>query len=205
MKFLPLLWSSLWRKKVRTIFTLLSIFVAFLLFGLLMTIRGAFSFGVDIAGIDRLVLIHKVSLIMPLPVSYLARLNTTEGVTMATHNTWFGGVYQDPSNFFAQMVVEPEPFMKIYPEFKIPPDQVKAWLADRQGAIVTDPTLLLADEPTGDLDRKSGDEILDLLQALNRDHGKTIVMVTHDPRAAERAKRTLHLEKGQLMEGAVFA
>jgi putative ABC transport system ATP-binding protein len=70
-------------------------------------------------------------------------------------------------------------------------------------AIVTDPTLLLCDEPTGDLDRKSGDEILDLLQALNRDHGKTIVMVTHDPRAAERAKRTLHLEKGVLMGEAV--
>ena len=68
-------------------------------------------------------------------------------------------------------------------------------------AIVTDPTLLLCDEPTGDLDRKAGDEILELLQALNRDHGKTIVMVTHDPRAAERAKRTLHLEKGLLMEG----
>jgi putative ABC transport system ATP-binding protein len=66
-------------------------------------------------------------------------------------------------------------------------------------AIVTDPTLLLCDEPTGDLDRKSGDEILDLLQALNRDHGKTIVMVTHDPHAAVRAKRTLHLEKGQLV------
>ena len=72
-------------------------------------------------------------------------------------------------------------------------------------AIVTDPTLLLCDEPTGDLDRKAGDEILDLLQALNRDHGKTIVMVTHDPRAAERAKRTLHLEKGQLMEAEVHA
>jgi putative ABC transport system ATP-binding protein len=68
-------------------------------------------------------------------------------------------------------------------------------------AIVTDPTLLLCDEPTGDLDRKAGDEILDLLQALNRDHGKTIVMVTHDPHAAERARRTLHLEKGLLMEG----
>jgi putative ABC transport system ATP-binding protein len=66
-------------------------------------------------------------------------------------------------------------------------------------AIVTDPTLLLCDEPTGDLDRKSGDEVLDLLQALNRDHGKTIVMVTHDPHAAARAKRTLHLEKGQLV------
>jgi putative ABC transport system ATP-binding protein len=69
-------------------------------------------------------------------------------------------------------------------------------------AIVTDPTLLLCDEPTGDLDRKSGDEILDLLQALNQQHGKTIVMVTHDPHAAERAKRTLHLEKGLLMENA---
>ncbi len=67
-------------------------------------------------------------------------------------------------------------------------------------AIVTDPTLLLCDEPTGDLDRRAGDEILDLLQALNREHGKTVVMVTHDPRAAERATRTVHLEKGTLME-----
>ncbi|MEO7191853.1 MAG: ABC transporter ATP-binding protein [Vicinamibacterales bacterium] len=66
-------------------------------------------------------------------------------------------------------------------------------------AIVTDPTLLLCDEPTGDLDRKAGDEILDLLQALNRDHGKTIVMVTHDPHAADRAKRTVHLEKGSFV------
>jgi putative ABC transport system ATP-binding protein len=65
-------------------------------------------------------------------------------------------------------------------------------------AIVTDPTLLLCDEPTGDLDRKAGDGILDLLQALNHDHGKTIVMVTHDPHAAERARRTLHLDKGVL-------
>jgi putative ABC transport system ATP-binding protein len=72
-------------------------------------------------------------------------------------------------------------------------------------AIVTDPDLLLCDEPTGDLDRKSGDEILDLLQTLNRDHGKTIVMVTHDPRAADRARRTLHLEKGVLVEEGVPA
>jgi putative ABC transport system ATP-binding protein len=66
-------------------------------------------------------------------------------------------------------------------------------------AIVSDPTLLLCDEPTGDLDRKAGDEVLDLLQALNQQQGKTIIMVTHDPRAAERAKRTLHLDKGQLV------
>lgn len=82
------------------------------------------------------------------------------------------------------------------------PKQLSGGQEQRVGiarAIVTDPTLLLCDEPTGDLDRKSGDEILDLLQALNRDHGKTIVMVTHDPRAAERATRTLHLEKGVLL------
>jgi len=67
-------------------------------------------------------------------------------------------------------------------------------------AIVTDPTLLLCDEPTGDLDRRSGDEVLDLLQALNREYGKTIIMVTHDPHAAERAHRTVHLDKGLLRE-----
>ena len=72
-------------------------------------------------------------------------------------------------------------------------------------AIVTDPTLLLCDEPTGDLDRKSGDEVLNLLQTLNRDYNKTIVMVTHDPHAAERARRTLHLEKGLLVEETVNA
>jgi putative ABC transport system ATP-binding protein len=72
-------------------------------------------------------------------------------------------------------------------------------------AIVTDPTLLLCDEPTGDLDRKAGDEILDLLQALNQEYGKTVVMVTHDPHAAERAKRRLHLEKGVLLETAAVA
>jgi putative ABC transport system ATP-binding protein len=81
------------------------------------------------------------------------------------------------------------------------PGQLSGGQEQRVGiarAIVADPTLLLCDEPTGDLDRKAGDEILDLLQALNREHKKTIVMVTHDPRAAERASRTLHLEKGAL-------
>jgi putative ABC transport system permease protein len=101
-----------------------------------MTIRTAFSFGVEIAGLDRLVLIHKVSLIMPLPISYQDRLRAMEGVEIVSHQSWFGGVYQDPSNFFAQMVVEPEPFMKIYPEFVISPEHVKAWMSDRQGAIV---------------------------------------------------------------------
>jgi putative ABC transport system permease protein len=136
VKYLPLVWKNLWRRKIRTTFTLLSIFVAFLLFGLLMTIRMAFTFGVDIAGADRLVLIHKVSLIMPLPVSYEPRLQTVPGVELATHNTWFGAYYQDPSNFFANIAVDPVPFLKIYPEYKLPPDQMKAWLEDRQGVII---------------------------------------------------------------------
>jgi putative ABC transport system permease protein len=136
VKFLPLIWKNVWRRKFRTTFTLLSIFIAFLLFGVLMTIRAAFSFGVDIAGLDRLVLINKVSLIMPLPVSYHARLQQVPGVEVATHQSWFGGVYQDPSNFFANMAVDPEEFLTIYPEFRVPPEQVKTWLADRQGAII---------------------------------------------------------------------
>ena len=136
MKFLPLIWKNVWRRKFRTTFTLLSIFVAFLLFGILMTIRTAFSLGVDIAGLDRLILIHKVSLIMPLPRAYQAQLQQVPGVDVVTHQSWFNGIYQDPQNFFANIAVEPEPFLKIYPEFTLPPDQVKAWTADRQGAIV---------------------------------------------------------------------
>jgi putative ABC transport system ATP-binding protein len=72
-------------------------------------------------------------------------------------------------------------------------------------ALVSDPTILICDEPTGDLDRQTADEILGLLQVLNREHGKTVVMVTHDPKAAEFASRTLHLEKGQLLEQATAA
>ena len=135
MKFFPLIWKNIWRRKFRTTFTLLSIFIAFLLFGILMTVRLAFSFGVDVAGLDRLVLINKVTLILPLPYSYLARLQQTPGVELATHQTWFNGIYQDPSNFFANIAVEPEPFLKVHPEFRLPADQRQAWLADRQGAI----------------------------------------------------------------------
>jgi putative ABC transport system permease protein len=136
MKYLPLIWKNVWRRKFRTTFTLASIFVAFLLFGILMTIKMSFDFGVQVAGLDRLVIIHKVSLIMPLPLSYKTQIERTPGVEIVSHSNWFGGVYQDPANFFANMAVDPESFLKIYTEFEIPPEQVKAWLADRQGAIV---------------------------------------------------------------------
>jgi putative ABC transport system permease protein len=136
MKYLPLIWKNVWRRKFRTTFTLLSIFSAFLLFGILMTIRNSFDRGVQIAGLDRLVLINKVTLIMPLPFSYQAQLQAVPGVELATHNTWFNGIYQDPANFFANIAVDPEPFLKVYPEYKLPPEQIKTWLADRQGVIV---------------------------------------------------------------------
>jgi putative ABC transport system permease protein len=136
MKFLPLLWRSLFRRKVRTIFTLLAVLVAFMLYGFLAAIQAAFGMGVELAGNERLVLIHKVSIIQLLPESYLQQIRSTPGVVDACHQTWFGGVYQDPKNFFMQSPVDPECILRMYPEFKLPEDQKKAWFADQQGAIV---------------------------------------------------------------------
>lgn len=136
MKYLPLLWRSLFRRKVRTIFTFLVILVVFTLYGFLAAIEAAFGMGVELAGAERLVMIHKVSLIQLLPESYLERIRATPGVVDACHQTFFGGVYQDPKNFFMQTPVEPECILRMYPEFVLPEAQKKAWLADRQGAIV---------------------------------------------------------------------
>jgi putative ABC transport system permease protein len=136
MKFLPLIWMNIWRRRIRTTFTLLSIFIAFMLFGLVMAVRTAFTLGVDIAGLDRLVLINKVTLILPLPISYAQRIQQTPGVEIVTHQTWFNGAYQQPTNILTTIVVEPETFLKIYKEFKLTPEEIKTWLADRQGVIV---------------------------------------------------------------------
>jgi putative ABC transport system permease protein len=136
MKFLPLVWRNLMRRKVRTLVTVLSIMVAFMLFGLLMAIRAAFSMGVDVAGADRLMTIHRVSIIQPLPQSYGPKIRSTPGVTDLTHANWFGGYYQEPTNFIQNMAVEPESWLRIYTEFELPEDQKARWFADRGGAIV---------------------------------------------------------------------
>ena len=136
MKFLHLIWCNLRRKKLRTSLTLLSIIVAFILFGFLAAIQQALVGGVALAGADRLIVREKVSIINLLPVSYEARMDRIPGVDFSTHQTWFGGIYQDPKNFFMQNPVEPEKFLKIHPEVILPPDQEKAWLATRTGAIV---------------------------------------------------------------------
>jgi putative ABC transport system permease protein len=135
MKFFPLIWRNLLRRKVRTTFTALSIFVAFVLFAFLMAVRVAFTMGVELAGADRLVTIHKVSLIQPLPLSYYDRIKAANGVSDVMHASWFGGIYQDESNFFAQMAVDAEPRLRLYPEFVLSDEHKKAWLEDRSGAI----------------------------------------------------------------------
>ena len=136
MKFLPLIWRNLLRRKARTTFTAASMFVAFVLFGVLMAIRVAFTMGVDVAGADRLLIFHKTSIILPLPISYAERVRATPGVSEVTSATWFGGIYQDPANFFGQFAVEPASYLRMYPEFSVPEDQKKAWFEDRTGALV---------------------------------------------------------------------
>jgi putative ABC transport system permease protein len=137
MRFLPLVWRNLLRRKVRTIFTVLSIFIAFLLFGVLMAIRMAFSMGVDMAGQGRLMTIDKVSIINPLPASYENQIKQVEGVKEVTHANWFGGYYQDIRNQFATFATDPESWLRVYPkEYEVPEDQKKAWIADRTGAMV---------------------------------------------------------------------
>ncbi len=139
MKFFHLLWSNLWRHKTRTAFTLLSILIAFLLFGFLAAVKVAFRAGVDVAGADRLFTTHKTSIIQPLPFSYLAQIKNVPGVVAVTHMSWFGGIYQNPNQGFQgvlQSPVDPESMLVMYPEFKVPDDQRRAWIEDREGVLV---------------------------------------------------------------------
>jgi putative ABC transport system permease protein len=134
---LHLVWRGLMRKKVRTFFTLLSVLVAFVLFAYLAAIKLAFSLGIDVTGEDRLMIIHKTSLILPLPKSYENRLLATPGVVAATHGTWFGGKYQDyREGRFGIIPVDPQGFMDMYPEYVLPEEQMRAWLANRTGVVV---------------------------------------------------------------------
>ncbi len=136
MKFLYLVASNLKRKKLRTLLTLLSILVAFFLFGLLCAIREALAGGVSMAGADRLVTRHKVSIIQMIPISYQTRIAAIPGVAAIVPQTWFGGIYQDPKNFFPSIPVDPVEFLKMFPEFVLPEAQQQAWLSTRTGAIV---------------------------------------------------------------------
>jgi len=136
VKYLHLLWANLRRKKTRTILTVLSIFVAFVLFSLLVAVEHAMDMGVSVAGEDRLVVRHKVSLIQLLPESYESQIEQVEGVADATYATWFGGIYQDPRNYFAQFPVDPDEYLAMYPEFLLSEEERAAWRETRTGAVV---------------------------------------------------------------------
>lgn len=136
MKYFPLVWAALWRRKPRTILTMLSIVVAFLLYGLLQGVVAAFSAGVDIAGADRLITTGKYSLTQMQPIGYAQQIRGVPGVKVVAYQSWFGGIYQAERNFFAQFPTDAEPYFDLYPEVLLPADQKEAFLKTRSGAIV---------------------------------------------------------------------
>ena len=136
MRFFALLWANLKRRKIRTALTLGSFAVALFLFGILAAIQTAFNQGVEVAGVDRLVIRNRTSLIQPLPISYRQRIRQMPGVREVTFANWFGGVYQDERNFFPQLAIDTPTWREMYPEFLIPPDDWEAFVKDREGCIV---------------------------------------------------------------------
>jgi len=135
MKYLHLIWAALFRSKTRTLLTLLSVIAAFLLFGMLDSVRVAFNSGGDVTGANRMVTASRLSLTQMLPYSLDTQIKAVPGVKKASFAAWFGGIYQDPKNFFPNFSVGPD-YLDLYPEFKLSSEQRKAWEADRSGALV---------------------------------------------------------------------
>jgi putative ABC transport system permease protein len=139
MKYLHLIWAALFRRKTRTILTLISIITAFLLFGMLDAVRTAFdSGGKSLAGVDRLITSSKYSIIQSLPQALQSRIAGVGGVRDVAYANWFGGIYQDPKNFVVSFAVSPN-YLDTYPEIHLSPAQRKAFDADRIGAVVGAP------------------------------------------------------------------
>lgn len=135
MKYLPLLWAGLFRKKVRTLLTLLSVIAAFLLFGLLQGVKVAFESGADAADAKRLLTTARYSIIEPLPMAHLRQIQSIDGVEAVAHANWFGAKYQDQANAFAVLTVDPSSYLDLYREFDIAPEQRQAFLDTRTGAV----------------------------------------------------------------------
>lgn len=136
MKYFGLLWAGLFRKRARTILTMASLLVAFLLFGLLQAVQSAFVAGVDVSNAGRLITNGRYSIIDLLPISHAQRIAATPGVEAVTHATWFGGQYQDPANFFPKFPVEPEAYLDLYPEIMLSAAQREAFINTRTGVVV---------------------------------------------------------------------
>lgn len=135
MKYFHLIWAALFRSKTRTFLTLLSVITAFFLFGMLDAVRVAFNSGGDVSGANRMVTSSRLSLTQMLPKSLDAQIRAIDGVKQSSYAAWFGGIYQDPKNFFPNFSVGPG-YLDLYPDFVLPADQRKAWETDRRGAVV---------------------------------------------------------------------
>lgn len=135
-KYFPLLWANLGRKRLRTSLTLASIIVAFLLFGLMQTLRVALTGSPDLAGLDRIITMHKTSFVQSLPLAYLNRIKSVDGVVVATSQDWFGGIYQEDRNQLPTFAVEADTFFKVYNEYQLEPAELDTFLKDRTSAIV---------------------------------------------------------------------
>ena len=135
MRYLPLLWAQLFRKKTRTVLTVLSVLVAFLLFGLLEAVQVAFESGADSADAKRLLTTARYSIIEPLPMSYASRIERVAGVVGVAYADWFGAKYQNESNAFAVFAVDPARYLDMYPEFEMAPAQREAFVMTRAGAV----------------------------------------------------------------------
>jgi len=135
MKYLHLIWAALFRSKTRTFLTLLSVITAFFLFGMLDSVRVAFNSGGEVTGANRMITSSRLSLTQMLPYSLDTQVRSVQGVKRSSYAAWFGGIYQDPKNFFPNFSVGPG-YLDLYPEFTLPAEQRAAWEADRQGAIV---------------------------------------------------------------------
>lgn len=136
MKFLPLLLTSLGRKKTRTALTIGSFAVALFLYAILTAVQASFDSAVAAGGADRLVVMNRTSFIVPLPYAYLDRIAKVRGVARVGLAVWFGGVYQDPKNFFAQFAIDPTEWRALYPEFVVPQEEWDAFLRTKTGIIV---------------------------------------------------------------------
>ena len=136
MLILKLLFRNAFRNKLRTSLTILGITIAILAFGLLRTLISAWYAGVEASSATRLVTRNAVSIVFPLPHFYKDKIYQVNGVKTVSYGTWFGGVYGDEKNFFANFAVEPRSFLELYPEFVIPPDNKEAFLKDQKGCVI---------------------------------------------------------------------
>ncbi|MCH9828791.1 MAG: ABC transporter permease [Gammaproteobacteria bacterium] len=141
MKYFPLIWATLWRKKARTILTLLSIVIAFFLFGMLQGVNSAINHSVELANVDRLISINRVSLTEPLPMSYLSQIQSVPGVEAVAYSSWFGSYYQDPKQFVFGTPIDVDLYFPIVPEVEISDEAIDKLKRTRTGAVVGEPLM----------------------------------------------------------------